>query len=314
MSVILKGDGQVYSSVAFDTITLADPAISNHILESNIEIVETEARHRTTFEKGTYRRIFPYHFSLLSATQKLALQNWYRIVKGRLHWFLLQPPEQYQSWMGVELEQGTDSNSIIYNDYIEGMYEGRVISFKDPRTLSWSSSATSTIEIGLTAVYTGTTDKTWTCTIDGTGVKTVGAGDIKINWFDGTNYGYTWLSQADQEIFFTGPGGDGLKLSFSAGDLVGGNTFEVATLLGRMRGFWVFILQGNYRRQARKIVQSGWGWAQVSPAFSGIITEGTKFIIGYPVTLEGARFEATPRNPNFWDVDLIFKERIVGKV
>jgi hypothetical protein len=207
MSIYLKGDGAVYSSMAFDTVTLPNPAISPDILEDNVDIVETDAGYIATYEKGTYRRIFPYRFTLLTQTQRDDLWIWWQNIKGRSHWFLLQPQEQ-KTVSILETETGENTDRELFNQYIYLQSPG------------------------------------------------------------------TW------------------------------------------KGYWVFILAGNYRKEARKVISEipTDDSVIVSPPFSGYILEGLKFILGYPVTLDQARFEATPRFPNFWDVELIFKERIIDKI
>lgn len=99
-------------------------------------------------------------------------------------------------------------------------------SFDDPEEIKFSTQATSNVSLGTSASYTGTTNKTFTFTIGGSGVQTVGDGNITINWTDGTNSGSIVVSQADEEV--VGP--EGLKLSFSDGDLVAGNTFRVTAM------------------------------------------------------------------------------------
>ena len=64
----------------------------------------------------------------------------------------------------------------------------------------------------------------------GTGTKTVGTDNITLNWTDGTNSGSVVVSQADSEVDLAVPGAQGLKLSFSSGKLVGGDSFQVQTM------------------------------------------------------------------------------------
>jgi len=99
--------------------------------------------------------------------------------------------------------------------------------FDDVETDGISADSTSTIAKGATAAYSGNQNKTYTFTVAGAGVQTVGAGDITINWTDGTNSGTIVVSEADTEVALTGDGADGLKLSFGAGDLKAGDTFAV---------------------------------------------------------------------------------------
>jgi len=100
-------------------------------------------------------------------------------------------------------------------------------SFDVPETLNWSANSTSSVSLGATTAYDGSTNKTYTFTVRGTGTQTIGSGDIEIDWTDGTNSGTVTVSSASTEIALEGDGSNGLSLSFSAGDLVGGNTFQV---------------------------------------------------------------------------------------
>ncbi|MCP4634279.1 MAG: flagellar filament capping protein FliD, partial [candidate division Zixibacteria bacterium] len=100
-------------------------------------------------------------------------------------------------------------------------------SFDTPETLSWDTNATAEPSLGDTASYTGTQNKIYTFTLQGSGEMTVGSGDIYIDWSDGTNSGTITVSSADTEVALSGDGSDGLKLKFSAGELYGGDTFQV---------------------------------------------------------------------------------------
>lgn len=99
-------------------------------------------------------------------------------------------------------------------------------SFDNPEEIKFSTQATSDVTLGASASYTGTTNKIFTFTVGGSGAQTVGSGNITIDWTDGTNTGSITVSQADDEV--VGP--EGLKLSFSDGDLVAGNTFRVTAM------------------------------------------------------------------------------------
>ena len=94
---------------------------------------------------------------------------------------------------------------------------------------SFSTTATSNPTLGTTAAYTGSQNKVYTFTVGGNGSQTVGSGDITLNWSDGTNSGSIVVSSADTEVELNGAGSDGLKLNFSAGQLVAGDTFRVQT-------------------------------------------------------------------------------------
>ncbi|MCX6831324.1 MAG: flagellar filament capping protein FliD, partial [candidate division Zixibacteria bacterium] len=100
-------------------------------------------------------------------------------------------------------------------------------SFDQVEKLSFAAAATSTPNLGTTASYTGSQNKTYTFTVGGTGTQTVGSGDITLNWTDGTNNGSIIVSSADTEVQLSGAGSDGLNLSFAAGTLVAGDKFQV---------------------------------------------------------------------------------------
>jgi flagellar hook-associated protein 2 len=101
--------------------------------------------------------------------------------------------------------------------------------FDNPEELSVSSASTSQISLGSTASYAGNVNKIYTFTVAGAGTQTIGTDNITINWTDGTNSGSILVTQADTELELIGEGSDGLKLSFTAGNLVAGDTFQVAT-------------------------------------------------------------------------------------
>jgi hypothetical protein len=205
MSIYLKGDGQIYSSVAFTTITLPNPAISPDIMEDNVDVVEGDGGYTAMYQKGTYKRIFPYKFTLLTEAQKNLLWTWYQTIEGRSNWFLLQPYGQPADTVGLlDNEQiGTD---LLYNSYL---YEQR----------SWE-------------------------------------------------------------------------------------------------GFWAFILGGDHRGETRKIIafETDSNYIQVSPAFGGAIESYMKFILGYPVTLDEDKVEFVSHSYNYWDVQLIFREKVIDEI
>ena len=97
--------------------------------------------------------------------------------------------------------------------------------FDFPENLVMDSGSSSQISLGPTASYTGSTNKTFTFTVKGTGAQTVGSDIIQIDWTDGTNSGTDFYNTADEEV--TVVGADGLTLSLSAGDLTEGDTFQV---------------------------------------------------------------------------------------
>lgn len=107
--------------------------------------------------------------------------------------------------------------------------------FDAPEWVSKNSSSTSQISLGATAAFTGTTNKIYSFTVEGTGTKTIGTDNITINWTDGVNSGSVVVSQADTEVDLAVPGADGLKLTFSSGQLVGGDKFQVQTFAPQLQ-------------------------------------------------------------------------------
>jgi flagellar hook-associated protein 2 len=101
--------------------------------------------------------------------------------------------------------------------------------FDVPEEGSVAGTTTAALSLGATAAYTGTSNKTYSFTVGGSGVQTVGSDMITLNWTDGTNSGTIVVSQADTEVELVGTGADGLKLSFGAGNLTAGDTFDVST-------------------------------------------------------------------------------------
>jgi len=101
--------------------------------------------------------------------------------------------------------------------------------FDTPELLNMNSGSDAVISLGSTAAYTGNENKIYTFTVAGTGGQTVGSDNITVNWTDGTNSGTILVTQADTEVELVGDGADGLKLTFSAGELNAGDTFQVST-------------------------------------------------------------------------------------
>lgn len=105
-------------------------------------------------------------------------------------------------------------------------------SFDAPETIRFNSSTTSSVSLGSNAAYTGSENKTYTFTVQGSGSQVVGTDAITINWSDGTNSGSFELASdyvPGSEIVLSGDGTDGLTLSFAAGRLTAGDQFQVQT-------------------------------------------------------------------------------------
>ncbi len=102
-------------------------------------------------------------------------------------------------------------------------------SFDVPETIQTASGTTSSMSLGASASYTGSENKTYTFTVQGSGEQTIGSGTITLSWTDGTNSGTVDITAADTEVELTGAGGDGLFVQFNSGVLTAGDSFEVST-------------------------------------------------------------------------------------
>jgi flagellar hook-associated protein 2 len=122
-------------------------------------------------------------------------------------------------------------NKIVVSTDLTGVKEPNFTgaSFDQVEKMSVGSSTTSAVKLGTTASFTGSKNKAYTFTVAGSGTQTVGSGDITLDWTDGTNSGSIVVSSADTEVELSGTGSDGLKLSFGAGLLTGGDVFQVQT-------------------------------------------------------------------------------------
>jgi flagellar hook-associated protein 2 len=105
----------------------------------------------------------------------------------------------------------------------------------NPTNLNFSTSAidvaetetgwTGTSAITTGGTYSGSTNKTYSFTIGGTGTQTIGVAPINVNWVDS-------LGNTGTVIIPGGYGGtpitvaEGVELTFGSGDLVGGETFD----------------------------------------------------------------------------------------
>ncbi|MCD6248798.1 MAG: flagellar filament capping protein FliD [candidate division Zixibacteria bacterium] len=123
------------------------------------------------------------------------------------------------------------SNDISITSNLTGgaNFNYSTASFDVPENLVMDSGSSSQISLGASAVYTGSVNKAYTFTVQGTGSQTIGTDNITIDWTDGTNSGSIVVTQADLEMDLVGVGADGLKLSFSAGELNAGDVFQVQT-------------------------------------------------------------------------------------
>ncbi|MBU1982817.1 flagellar filament capping protein FliD, partial [bacterium] len=85
---------------------------------------------------------------------------------------------------------------------------------------------TGTSSITTAGTYSGSLNKTFTFTVAGSGSQTIGAGEITVDWVDS-------LGNTGSFVIPNGYGGEnisvteGVELSFGAGDLTGGESFNV---------------------------------------------------------------------------------------
>jgi len=123
------------------------------------------------------------------------------------------------------------SNDISITSNLTGgaNFNYSTTSFDAPENLVMDSGSSSQISLGASAAYTGSVNKAYTFTVQGTGSQTIGTDNITIDWTDGTDSGSIVVTQADFETDLVGAGADGLKLSFSAGELNAGDVFQVQT-------------------------------------------------------------------------------------
>lgn len=123
------------------------------------------------------------------------------------------------------------ANTISFSSSLNGSRTLNLTSssFDSPESKVKNSSSTAAISLGSTAAYTGSVNKTYTFTVQGSGTQSIGNGNVTINWTDGTNSGSILVSQADTEVELVGAGSDGLTLSLSAGTITAGDTFQVQT-------------------------------------------------------------------------------------
>ncbi len=114
--------------------------------------------------------------------------------------------------------------------------DNRIIVGSNPTNLDFASSHVDTAELqsgwsGTSAItsggtYAGSVNKSLTFTVAGSGAQTVGTADITLNWADS-------LGNTGSVVIPAGYGGgnlavaEGVQLSFAAGDLVGGQSFDV---------------------------------------------------------------------------------------
>jgi flagellar hook-associated protein 2 len=137
--------------------------------------------------------------------------------------------ETNQYRMILTAKEGGLKNKITVTSNLSG---GIAPDFNTPQfdlaeKLSWNGSATSNPILSSGTTYTGSTNKTYTFTVGGTGLQTVGTNPISINWTDGTNSGTFDVAATDTNIQLTGTGADGLSVQFSAGALNAGDTFQI---------------------------------------------------------------------------------------
>lgn len=130
---------------------------------------------------------------------------------------------------------GTNHFRLVLSSDATGL-ENQVVIANNPTNLDFAHNRIDNAETGpgwsgtsalsTSGTYTGTTNKSYTFTIGGSGTQTVGSGDITMNWVDS-------LGNTGSFVIPNGYSGgnlavaEGVQLSFGAGDLAGGQTFNV---------------------------------------------------------------------------------------
>ncbi len=123
-------------------------------------------------------------------------------------------------------------NKIVINSNLTGgnNLNYNTATFGSPESVVMDSGSTSQISLGASAAFSGNENKIYTFTVEGNGSQTIGSDTITIKWSDGVNPEQSIVvTQADTEVELVGAGADGLKLSFAAGTLTAGDTFQIAT-------------------------------------------------------------------------------------
>lgn len=135
------------------------------------------------------------------------------------------------------LDDGSSTNQyrLVLTSDATGL-ENEITILSNPTSLNFATTAIDVAETGVNwsgtsaittaGTYSGTLNKTFTFTVAGSGAQTVGSADITLNWVDS-------LGNTGSLVIPNGYGGanvtvaEGVELSFAAGDLVGGESFNV---------------------------------------------------------------------------------------
>jgi hypothetical protein len=115
IQIKLKGDGIGSSSVAFTTLIFPVSPESLPYPQDNVDLIEGDGGYEDSYEQGTYRMIFPYSLRQVSVADLNALESWWKIVKGRLHWFTLFPHNYPLSQESIQQAYSGGSTTIIQN-------------------------------------------------------------------------------------------------------------------------------------------------------------------------------------------------------
>ncbi|MDD5089222.1 MAG: flagellar filament capping protein FliD, partial [bacterium] len=135
------------------------------------------------------------------------------------------------------LDDGSGSNPyrLVITGNATGV-ENEVVISSNPTNLNFSTTSidqaetesgwTGSSAITTAGTYSGTLNKTFTFTVAGSGSQTIGSADITVNWVDS-------LGNTGSLIIPSGYSGsniavaEGVELAFAAGDLTGGESFDV---------------------------------------------------------------------------------------
>jgi flagellar capping protein FliD len=135
----------------------------------------------------------------------------------------------------VDDGSGTNHYRLVLTSDATGT-DNQIVISNNPTGLDFANNRIDTAETGpnwtgtsaLTTLgsYSGTTNKTFTFTVAGSGTQTVGSGDMTLNWVDS-------LGNTGSVVVPNGYAGDnlavseGVQISLGAGDLVAGQSFDV---------------------------------------------------------------------------------------
>ncbi len=143
-------------------------------------------------------------------------------------------------------------------------------SFDTAEKLIWASTSTSNPFLGSSAHYTGSTNKTYTFTVGGSGAQTVGSGPITLNWTDGTNSGTVAIDMAGSDAALTGAGSDGLTINLGSGVVNAGDSFQIQALAPTLQAGQDAIMQLGSTDSGGSPIQITSGTNKITTLIDGV--------------------------------------------